>query len=211
GGANAAAIGIGDDWEVFQFASAELVSPGTYDLSMRLRGQAGTEAVMPSEWPAGARFVFIDGALQQTALLANERGLRRRYRVGPGALPVDDVRYLEEDREFAGIGLRPLAPAHLRADRLEGDIFVRWIRRTRIDGDSWQGYDVPLGEDREAYLVRVSALGVTLREATVTTQWWRYRAEEQLLDGAPSAVAFDVAQISDRFGPGPFRRLEVDG
>ncbi len=92
GGANAAALGTGGDWEVFQFAKAELIAPGTYDLTMRLRGQAGTDAVMPMEWPTGTRFVLIDAALRQTAMLAAERGLLRRYRAGPGGLPVDDVR-----------------------------------------------------------------------------------------------------------------------
>ena len=48
-GANTAAIGDGspDNWEVFQFAQAELVAPKTYHLTGRLRGQAGTNGVMP--------------------------------------------------------------------------------------------------------------------------------------------------------------------
>lgn len=118
---------------------------------------------------------------------------------------------MEEAHAFSGVGLRPLAPAHLRADWVSGDIALRWIRRTRVDGDSWQGFDVPLGEDREAYLVRVSEGATTLREATVTAPAWTYAAADQAADGATGALAFDIAQISDRFGPGPFRRLEFNG
>ena len=50
-GANAMAIGDGsaDLWEVFQFAEALLVGPDTYEVRTRLRGQLGTDALMPSE------------------------------------------------------------------------------------------------------------------------------------------------------------------
>jgi hypothetical protein len=53
---------------------------------------------------------------------------------------------------------------------------VTWVRRTRIDGDSWSGADVPLGGDREAYLVRVSRGGAVLREEEVATPAWTYTA-----------------------------------
>ena len=56
-----------------------------------------------------------------------------------------------------GIGLRPLAPVHLRSERDAGDIVFTWIRRTRIDGDGWELADVPLGEEREAYEIEVIA------------------------------------------------------
>ena len=62
---------------------------------------------------------------------------------------------------------------HLRAV-VDGDVAVSWIRRTRIEGDVWQSYEVPLGEDREAYLVRVSSGGVVLREAEVLTPEFTY-------------------------------------
>jgi hypothetical protein len=53
-GANLAAIGVGGLWEVFQFGEADLVAPDTYALRSRLRGQAGTDGVMPAIWPAGS-------------------------------------------------------------------------------------------------------------------------------------------------------------
>ena len=50
GGANMAAIENADgQWEVIQFATAELVNPGVYELSRFLRGQGGTETAMRSE------------------------------------------------------------------------------------------------------------------------------------------------------------------
>lgn len=213
-GANVAAIGDGvsDDWEVFQFAGAELVAPQTYDLTLRLRGQAGTDALMPSVWPAGSRFVLIDAALEQIALSASERGLSRNYRVGPSRRPVEDPVYVQEARAFEGVGLRPLAPVHLRAAYgATGDLNIGWVRRTRIDGDSWAGMDVPLGEDREVYLVRVEQGGAVIRETTVFSPEWRYDAGVKLADGVTGAFEIAVAQVSDRFGPGLFRRMELNG
>ncbi|TMV77205.1 hypothetical protein FGG78_27495, partial [Thioclava sp. BHET1] len=86
---------------------------------------------------------------------------------------------------FAGIGLRPYAPCHLRAERrASGDFALSWIRRTRIDGDSWQGLDVPLGEAQEAYLLRVRVGGEIRREVTLAAPGWTYDAAMQQADGA---------------------------
>ncbi len=38
--------------------------------------------------------------------------------------------------------------------RDDGGVTIRWIRRTRADGDSWTG-EVPLGEDSERYEVDI--------------------------------------------------------
>ncbi len=82
------------------------------------------------------------------------------------------------------------------------------MRRTRIDGDSWTGVEVPLGEEREAYLLRVLRNGEVLREVDVATPAWTYTAAMRAADG-PGPVTVEVAQLSDRWGPGPFRSLEV--
>ncbi|MEL6645102.1 MAG: glycoside hydrolase/phage tail family protein [Pseudomonadota bacterium] len=213
GGANVAAIGTGVDdvWEVFQFAEAELVEPGVYDLRMRLRGQAGTDAV-GGEWPAGSRFVMGSPALMQVDHGAAARGLARTYRVGPTSRAVDDSVYVAETRAFEGVGLRPLAPVHLRGvpDGAGGEVFS-WIRRTRVDGDSWQGVDVPLGEGAERYLVRVEAGGAVLREEMVTAPGWAYGAAARASDGVVGPYEIAVAQVSESFGAGPFRRIGRDG
>ena len=213
-GANVAAIGDGasDVWEVFQFANATLVATDTYDLTLRLRGQSGTDPLIPPDWPQGSRFVLLNGALRQPDLTADERGLERNWRIGPASQPVSDDTYLQETRAFAGIGLRPYAPVHLsaRPDGAGGHV-IAWTRRTRIDGDSWDGMDVPLGEDSESYLVRVFDAGTEVREAQTATPSWTYSAAAQAADGITGAYAVEVAQISDRFGPGLFRRIEIDG
>ncbi|GAA3873099.1 baseplate multidomain protein megatron [Celeribacter arenosi] len=211
-GANVAAIGDGSsgNWEVFQFADAELVGPRTYDLRLRLRGQAGTDAI-GTEWPIGSRFVLIDDTLRQLDIATSARGLARHYRIGPSGRSYDDESYTHAVEAFDGVGLRPYAPVHLSARQSGGNLEVSWVRRTRIDGDSWQSVEVPLGEAREAYVIRVFKNGVILREDVATSANWTYSAALQATDGAVAPFSIDIAQLSDTYGPGPFRRIDING
>ncbi|MEO1239921.1 MAG: glycoside hydrolase TIM-barrel-like domain-containing protein, partial [Pseudomonadota bacterium] len=211
-GANVAAIGSDDTgpWEVIQFASADLVGPDLWELSMRLRGQVGTEAIIPNAWPVGTRFVLLNGRPAQIDLAASARGLARFYRIGPARRSLDDVNFVARNLAFDGVGLRPYAPTHLRFKTDSSTVDISWVRRTRIDGDSWQGTDVPLGEDTEAYLVRVSDAGGVKREDTVNTSSWSYPTSTRLSDGTASEFTVEVAQLSARFGPGPFKRITIN-
>ena len=115
-------------------------------------------------------------------------------------------------RPFAGVGLRPYRPAHLRADAAaDGGIELRWIRRTRVDGDSWLGSDVPLGEEREAYLLRVQRGGACCGRSTRRAPGTSIRRRSRPRTARRRALVFEVAQVSVRFGPGPFERIEFDG
>ncbi len=213
-GANVAALRHGDqgDWEVFQYQSAELVGPREYVLSGLLRGQAGTDGILPPVWPSGTRFVLLDGAASQVRLPAQARGTERHYRVGPVNRSYDDRSYGHHVEIFNGVGLRPYLPVHLAAKRLaNGTITVTWVRRTRIDGDNWNSSDVPIGEESEVYLVRVRREGAVVREETVSSARYAYLTADQTADGGSTAIDFDVAQVSARFGPGPFERIHFDG
>ncbi|MGY3437267.1 MULTISPECIES: baseplate multidomain protein megatron [unclassified Marinovum] len=210
-GANLCAIGDGSPggWELFQFRDAELIDTDTWRLSHRLRGQLGTDALMPEAWPVGSYIVRLDGAPQQIDLAATSRRLSRHFRIGAARRPVSDPSYVYEVQAFDGNGLRPLSPAHLRGAWAGGDLALSWIRRTRIDGDSWDLADVPLGEAREAYLLRILDGTTVLREATLTTPDYAYTAADQAADGAGAGFAVEVAQLSDVYGPGLFTRWEA--
>jgi len=208
-GANLAAVGDGspEGWEVFQFAGAELVGPQTWALSMRLRGLAGTEAAMPAVWPAGSAVVLLTPALRQIGLSPAARGLERVWRIGAAARGFDDAGAQEWRVAFAGLGLRPLSVAHLRARPVAGGTEVSWIRRGRVDADSWESVEVPLGEEREAYLVRGLQGGTVLWTEEVGSPRWLYPQARREADGA--GVSLSVAQISARFGAGPFRSVRL--
>src|SRR6056297_3143603 len=203
-GANLCAIGDGTPggWELFQFRDAELVAPETYILRHRLRGQLGTEGA--ATWPAGSIAVRMDGIPRQIALREAQRGQARHYRIGPGGRPVDDPSFGHAVLAFDGLGLRPYAPVHLRVQETGGALAVAWIRRTRIGGDRWDTPEVPLGEESEAYLVRVRRGAQVLREVTVSVPEWTYTAAARAEDGPDTGKRIEVAQVSASFGPGRF-------
>ena len=209
-GANAMAIGSGTDdrWEILQFRDAALVGERTWNLSTRLRGQLGTDAFMPEVWPVGSRIVLLNGALRQIGLKAAFRGVARHYRIGPGKEPLGSTSYVHAERAFAGAGLRPYSPVWLSADRMEDGLRISWIRRTRIGGDEWGELDVPIGEEREAYRVRILRDGGVLREAIVDEPHWFYEGVAQQADGQGRAYA-EVAQLSALYGAGPAGRMEL--
>jgi hypothetical protein len=212
-GANAVAIGDGssDRWEVMQFAQAVAVGPREWDISLRLRGQAGTDGVMPALWPEGSVVVVLDRSVEQIGLAPSKRGLARHYRVGVAARGLDDPAVIHRIEAFAGIGLRPLAPVHLRHRVVGGEDRFDWVRRTRVDGDNWVSEEVPLGEATERYRVRVWQGSAMRREVTVSEPGWTYGAAERLSDGILGPWRMEVAQVSDRFGAGLWRGVDISG
>ncbi|MEP3299232.1 MAG: glycoside hydrolase TIM-barrel-like domain-containing protein [Pseudoruegeria sp.] len=213
-GANAVAIGDGasDNWEIIQFEKAKLVAPNTYELSNRLRGQQGSEINMPDSWPIGSYVVLLDLGVQQISIQSNARNLARHYRIGPSSQSYDHAVYEHRIEAFSGVGLKPYAPAHLRVNpMINGDWGITWIRRGRIESDNWDGLDIPLGEENEAYLLRILDGETIIREVTVETSTWTYSQSDQAVDGALIAPVVSVAQISAIYGAGAFKRKDVYG
>ncbi|MBA4171596.1 MAG: hypothetical protein C0511_02820 [Hyphomicrobium sp.] len=212
-GQNAAAIRNPDGaWEVVQFQNALLVDALTYELSGLLRGQAGTERAMLSPSTAGARFVLLDGAVSQLALTASEIRLPYTWRVGPASRDIGHGSYLERQHTFAGLGLRPLSPVHVRGTRAaSGDLEIIWVRRTRRGGDSWETPDVPLGEENERYEVDVMAGSAVKRTLHVATSAAKYSAAQQVLDfgAVQPTVSVRVHQVSAAYGRGAARAAVV--
>ena len=199
-GANLVAIGDGSPsgWEIFQFARADVTAERVWSLRDRLRGQFGTDAMMPDEWPAGSLVVVLDGALRQLALDPSALGQLRYWRIGPALRAVDDQSYRLRSTATRGAGLRPLSPCHLRLDGTR----LSWIRRTRMSGDRWDLREVPLAEAREAYLIRVEAAGET-QEFDSTSPAFTLPADLANRAGQ-GGLSVSVAQLSDEYGPGPF-------
>ncbi|MDO5528364.1 MAG: glycoside hydrolase/phage tail family protein [Paracoccus sp. (in: a-proteobacteria)] len=206
-GANLMAIGSGHPgaWELFQFRRAELIGPGRWAISERLRGQFGTDGVMPALWPPGSTVVLLDGSETQVDLPPALLHQSRIWRIGPALREVTDSSHRQLNHAFAGTGLRPYAPCHLRLDGAR----LHWMRRTRLGGERWDLPDVPLSEAREAYLVRLSRAGEVIHEAHASQP--SYQLPGSLVDrlraeGGP--VRAEVAQLSAEFGYGPFIRRE---
>ncbi len=211
-GGNVAAVKNADDeWEVLQFASAELIAPGVYLISQLLRGQGGTELAMRPAVAAGARFVLINAALARLDLTAAEIRLPLNWRIGPSTRDIGDASYLAAVHTFAGLGLKPLSPVHVRADRTSGDVAITWIRRTRMGGDSWEAPEVPLAEDAESYEVDILDGATVKRTLASATPTVTYLAADQAADfGAPQpAYAIKIYQMSASYGRGTPRDAVV--
>ncbi len=211
-GGNTLAIGDGstDTWEIIQYRDAELIAPNTFALKRRLRGQLGSDGVMPIIWPAGSQIIKLDSAVRQLSLTDAQRGLDLQFRIGSLARGPEDASALALDASFDGNGLRPYPVAHLRTEKLSASLTrFTWIRRTRRGGDSWQSLEVPLAEENEQYAIEVVKDAIVRRSVTSTTASWEYSLTMQAADTVSTPYTIRVAQLSQAYGAGPFRDILV--
>jgi hypothetical protein len=203
-GHNLIAIGNGSvgNWEVLQFKTAELIAPRTYRLTGLLRGQLGTGPFIADPWPEGARVVLVKSSSLVENIGTAQIGQTRHFRVGPSRKSYSDPSYTALEYAVTGVGLRPLAPVHLRFDSVQEGVIVSWIRQTRVGGDRWDLEEVPLGEDTELYRVEAVVDGQILWSQNVDHAQFTYTDAKFLADGSPQNITFRVAQISAEFGAG---------
>lgn len=207
-GANAAAIrNANGDWEVIQFAGAELVDERTYLLSRLLRGQLGTEWTMNGTIPAGAPFVLLDRALVAVARSVDFLGRAFSYRVGRANDDVGSPNMTGVDAAVGATALLPWAPAQLRGVRTAEGVLLRWVRRARRGGDSWEALEVPLNESAEAYRVEILDGANVVRTIETEEPFALYANADEIADfGSPqSLLSVRVAQLSAVAGPGRSR------
>lgn len=212
-GANTFAVGDGtpDAWEIVQARDVAPVAAREYELSHLLRGQAGSRGIVPNVWPAGSWIVALDGVPGQITLPSATRGQERHYRFGPAKQPMTHPSFRHTALAFQGNGLRPYPVAHLQASATGAGRNVSWIRCSRIDGDLWADGEIPLGEDSESYIVQVSQDGVIRRQETVSSPVWAYDAAQIAADTGGAPYRLEVAQVSARYGAGPFSALVLQG
>jgi len=95
---------------------------------------------------------------------------------------------------------------HLRIEPDVDGLGLTWIRRSRLEGDSWEIPDPPLDADSERY--RVSVLD---EQETVLRQWEvaapaaSYSDADRLTDtgSLQETVIFEVAQLASSGRAGP--------
>jgi hypothetical protein len=203
-GGNAAALRNPDGgWEIMQFASAELVDGNTYLLSRLLRGQAGSEQAMAVVLPAGAAFVLLGSHLLPIARGRDALARPMALRVVGANRSHDDTSAVALTVTPQATALMPLAPVHVSAIRNSDGIHIAWIRRSRSDGDGWEG-EVPLGEDIEAYALDILSGATVVRSIACSTPQAIYASADELADfGAPQpTLHMRVAQLSATVGAG---------
>ena len=137
---------------------------------------------------------------------------QRTYRFGPSGRAYNLPAYREDVRDLSARGLRPLLPCHLRWQETAEGWKITWIRRGRLDADTCEGVDIPLGEESELYRLRVLRDGQEVMEFTTTTPQGvisNAQITTHDLDPQDRRISIEVAQISNAYGPGIAAVLEM--
>jgi hypothetical protein len=205
GGANIAAVrGADGAWEMLQFAHAELVAERTYKLSRLLRGQGGSEWAMADPLPEGAPFVLLDQHVVPVARGLDMLERTMQLRIVAAARDHGDLAAISLSATPNAVALRPLSPVHGRAFRVAEGILLQWIRRSRIDADSWAPQEIPLGEVGERYVVDILDGNTVVRSIDTSAPLALYSSADETADfGAPqTSLRVRIAQISATVGRG---------
>jgi hypothetical protein len=204
----------GDDgrWEILSAASAELIGFRTYRLTRLLRGLGGSEPEAARTVPAGSTIVRLDEAVVPLATGLADLGRTWLYRVGPSGRGHADPAVTAFTATAGPEALKPFSPVRVSARRNADGVTIRWIRRSRRDGDAWDPAEVPLGEETERYEIDVLQGADVVRTLTSDTPLALYAAADELADfGAPQGtLALRVAQMSATVGRGFAREVTVD-
>ena len=202
-GANTALVqGAAGCWEVLQFLSAVETTPDIWELWGLLRGQLGTEDAAGAA--AGAAFVLLDSSVADAGLTPDETGVELHWRVGAAGKDFTSQYFAEKIAAGGLRALMPLSPTHLSKTEQEGgDAVFSWIRRSRVNADTWLGSDVSLGEASESFRIRLlNVSGGTVRESISPVPQWTWTPAMQIADTPLAPVAIEIAQISEAIGAG---------
>jgi hypothetical protein len=155
---------------------------------------------------AGAPFVLLDGAVVAAGLAHEFAGLPLNWRIGPSGKDFGPPYFVGMTATGGMRSQLPLSPVHLHLAPRGGDLDLSWIRRGRLDADSWLGEDIPLAEQAERYRIIVATAGGAVRRTVdVDTPRWTYMAAWLAADfpSRPATVAVGVSQVSLAAGEGP--------
>jgi len=188
-------------WEIIGFVEAELIADSTYELSQILRGLNGTKA--SGDISMGNRVMLLDDKVKAVDVVPEMLGsdfVVRAFAGSSDGVGQEISVSLLLDPEL------PLAPVHLSSKRdvASGDVSFSWVRRTRLNGNSWALAEVPLDHVPEAYLVQIYDGATLLRSIESSVAEVVYLMADQLLDFGILPVSFDfrVSQISSVYGAG---------
>lgn len=204
-GTNAIGVVGGDGaTEIVLFQNAELIAARTYRLSGLVRGVGLSEGAAARSVAAGAFCFVLDDAVTDVGLGADRIGRSVELAVVPFGRDIADPSSVRQSEMISGRAYRPLSPVHARARREAGGVRISFIRRVRAGGDSWDLFEVPLGEDREEYRLEIRQGSAVKRVINLSSPEFLYPNAEEIADfgSAQTAIAVSIAQVSNRVGPG---------
>ena len=212
-GANLCAVQSANGrYELLQFRDAVLQPNGGWVLSGLLRGQFGGEVEARAGASNGARFVLINAALVQVSGDVDLREVEFVWQAGPDSDQPGSENFAAQTLSLSQRGDEPLSPVHPRARRDNNDIRLSWIRRGRVNGDSWVG-EIPLGENSERYVLTIFNGGSAVRNVETTAPSYLYSAAQMSADfgvnGPGDTIEIEIAQLSDSVGAGAVVRATL--
>lgn len=136
--------------EILQFLSAEPLGSGRWRLAGLLRGRGGTEPAAAPGHATGTAAILIDDSLVPLDPVLVPPLATSQV----AAMSTGDAGTVVVTLANAGLSRRPLCPVHPRsAKAADGTTTFSWVRRARGQYRWEDGVEVPLIEEREAYLV----------------------------------------------------------
>ncbi len=183
-------------WEIVGFRAASEIAPRRWRLSGLLRALCGTDDAMNAGHAVYAQVVALDDAVRSLGLGLEEVGRLSNWvidAVGVAAPQAGPFAFAGGER-----ALTPLSPVHVRGRRgADGVARFSWVRRGRIDSDSWLSLDIPLDEPEEGYRLEILSGTAVVRSVETATPAYAYPAADELADfGAPqAALSIRVRQL----------------
>ena len=190
--------------EIISFASAKLIGAHQWRIKRLLRGLGGSEEQAARLLPVGSLVVVLDGAVQPLLAGVSHLGETWTWRIAPADADPYDALSVAITATSGPAALLPLAPTSVTAQRGSDGIYINWIRRARLDSDSWAGVDIPLDESKEAYRLSLMKDGFVIRQSDVAMPSFLYAAADEWADfgSRQSMLTLMVQQISASVGPG---------
>lgn len=214
-GANMFAIGQPGRWEVCHVLTVTNNGDGTYTFTGLRRGRKSSEEYTGLH-QTGDYIVWLGEENVQNVSYAiislNDDFTFKAVGVGDN---INDATAVV--RTVTGEAEKIPKPCRLKAIKNGSDIDISWIRRSRV-GSYWAddgGYEAPLGESLEEYVLRIKsgAGGTVLRTFTIdnaTTK--KYLSADITTDfgGMPAQLSFDIRQVSGTGVICPTREATID-
>lgn len=174
--------------ELLQFLQARPLGQGRWRLSGLLRGRAGTEPAALMGHMALAPAVLADDSLVPLDPLMVPPLASSRI----AAIGTNDPEAVIADLANPGLSRRPPCPVHPRAQNdAEGAIHYGWTRRARGQHRWEDSVEVPLVEEREAYLVGYGSVDMPKVTWLLDVSWLRLTLAERtglVADHGPGAL-----------------------
>ncbi|MEL7428726.1 MAG: glycoside hydrolase/phage tail family protein [Pseudomonadota bacterium] len=194
------------DFEIMQFADAELLEDGNWRIGRLLRGLLGTEEEAQAGAAVGAKVVLLNQQVSTIDLLDREIGLEQNWRAGPTTASSNGNSFSQQTATFGARSRRLFRPVHLRlVTRTSQTLEFGWIRSGRVNSDSWDIPEIPLDVAVERYRIRfVGADGSILHETIVPQTAYACPVDEIASGAGVTNAVFtiEVCQLADTGLPG---------